>query len=152
LISERFARTLAAVAVLLILVPGCAKPPPDIVEVEGIVLLDGVPLNDVEVRFIPALELGPQYIARGVTAKDGRFTLSCNGRPGACACENHVTVTEAPIPANLRSEHAQKALAAYLQALGPRPPQKYGNLALTTLVLTVDAGRKDYKLELENSP
>jgi hypothetical protein len=139
---------LHALFALLMLSAGCKAPPPPIVPAEGIVLLDGVPLNNAEVRFIPMIEYGPEYIARGITGKDGRFTLTCKGEAGACACENRVLVVEADLPDRVRGANAQAELAEYLKSLGPRPPQKYGNLVDSPLVMTVSASQGEYKLEL----
>ena len=96
---------LAAGVLLALLVTGCGQPkPPTIVEVAGIVLLDGKPLKKVAVRFVPMTDYGPDYFSTGVTDDNGRFTLTCPKGPGACACAHRVTVTEAEIPANLKSE------------------------------------------------
>jgi hypothetical protein len=140
----------SVVAALVILASGCAKaPPPLIVEVEGVVRLDGKPLNKAEVRFIPVIDLGPEYVATGVTDGAGRFKLTCKGQAGACACENHVLVVEANIPAHLQGEDAQVELAKYFRSLGGRPiPPKYGNLAESPLRATVKADQKEYGFEL----
>jgi hypothetical protein len=133
---------------------GCGKaPPPPIVEAEGIVRLDGRPLNNVEVRFIPSIDYGSEYVARGVTDKAGRFTLTCKGQPGACACENRVVIVEAALPGRLKGENAQAELARYLQSLGGRPlPQKYANLADNPLVVNVTAEQQEYPIELTSDP
>ena len=140
------------VAILVVIFQtGCGKilpPPPPIVEVEGIVLLDGKPLNKVEVRFVPEVNCGVQYIAKGITNEQGLFTLTCKGKPGACECENRVLVLEAPLPAELKSEHAQLQLIKYLKSLGARPPARYANLAESPLIVNVQAGKKEYVLEL----
>jgi hypothetical protein len=142
---------LLVVILCAILHVGCGKTlpsPPPIVEVEGVVLLDGKPLNNVEVRFVPVVSCGVQYIARGVTNQQGQFTLTCKGQPGACACENRVLVLEAPLPAELKGENAQRQLIKYLKSLGDRPPPRYANLAESPLTANVEAGKKEYKLEL----
>jgi hypothetical protein len=137
-------------AVLLTAEFGCGKaPPPPILEVEGVVTLDGKPLKKAQVRFIPQIEFGPEYVASGVTDDLGQFTLLCKGQPGACAGENFVLVSEADIPARLQSETAQAELAKYFQSLGGRPlPRRYANLADSPLTVTVNAGQKKYDFKL----
>jgi hypothetical protein len=129
---------------------GCGKSPPAIVPAQGIVLVEGVPLPSVKVRFIPKIDNGGEYIAQGVTDKTGRFTLTCKGQPGACAGENLVTVCEADIPSHLKSENAQAELAAYMRSLAGRPlPEQYTNLADNPLTVTVTSDQEEYKLNLE---
>jgi hypothetical protein len=140
---------LAVTAGALVLA-GCFKePPPPIVPAHGIILLDGQPLAKVEVRFIPMIEYGAEYIAKGVTDDTGRFELTCKGQPGACACENHVVVLEAELPDRLKSETAQADLAKYLEKLGPRPPHRYANLVESPLTVEVHSGRTDYSFDLK---
>ena len=146
----RIARVALAGVGLLTLLAGCGKaPPPPIVEVEGVVRLAGKPLNRAEVRFIPLIDHGPEYIAVGVTDDAGRFKLTCKGQPGACACENLVLVTEAELPGRLKGEDAQLELARYLRSLGGRPiPEKYGDLTKSPLSANVTADQLQYDFEL----
>jgi hypothetical protein len=134
-----------------IFVAGCGRTPPSIVEAEGIVLLDGVPLNHVEVRFVPSIPEGAQeYTAKGITAQDGRFTLQCKGEPGACAGENHILVIEPEFPPELQGDKAQLKLVKYLNSLGNRPlPRQYMNFSNNPLVVNVEPGKKSYKIELK---
>ena len=131
------------------LIPGCRKTPPPIVEVEGIVRLDGVPLNKAEVRFIPIVEFGASHVARGTTDEAGRFKLTCNGRAGACLGENRVIVVEGELPARVKGENAQAELEVYRRSLGGRPlPERYGNLVDSPLTANVQADQKEYTFEL----
>ena len=140
----------AAAVILLVAMAGCKAPPPPIVEAEGVVLLDGKPLNRAQVRFIPMIQYGPEYTATGVTDEAGRFKLTCKGQPGACACENCVLVMEADIPARLQGENAQLELAKYLQSLGGRPiPPQYADLTASSLSVTVTADQKEYRFDLK---
>ena len=60
---------------LALVLVGCAKPP-EVVPVEGVVLLNGQPLPHAEVQFVPMTPgLGAEYVATGVTDENGRFTL-----------------------------------------------------------------------------
>jgi hypothetical protein len=144
-------RILLVVLAVVPLLAGCGgkAPPPPIVIVEGVVRLDGKPLNKAQVRFIPLIDHGPEYVASGVTDESGRFKLTCKGQPGACACQNRVLVTEADIPPHLQGEAAQLELARYFQALGGRPiPLKYGDLTQSPLAIDVKPEQKDYALDL----
>jgi hypothetical protein len=142
-------RTAALIVVVVFLLTGCKAPPPPIVEAGGVVRLDGQPLKRAEVRFIPAIQYGAEYVAVGITDDAGRFTLTCKGQPGACACENFVMISEAPLPPELKGENAQAELARYFQKLGGRPlPAKYASLATNPLTATVTAERKDYDFHL----
>jgi hypothetical protein len=143
-------RLLMAAVAGVALSAGCGKaPPPPIVEAGGVVRLDGKPLNRVQVRFIPLIDYGPDYVATGVTDETGRFQLTCKGQPGACAGECRVLVTEADIPRHLQGEGAQLELAQYFRSLGGRPvPEKYGDLTRSDLTVTVTPDRKDYDFDL----
>jgi hypothetical protein len=138
---------------LTVLLAGCAgkAPPPPIVPAAGIVRLDGKPLNKCRVKFVPLIEYGPDYVATGVTDEAGRVQLTCNGKPGACACENRVLVLESEIPPHLKGEdlRVQDQLARYLQSLGNRPlPPKYANLVSSPLTITVTADNQEYSIDL----
>lgn len=142
-------------AILMFLLAGCGKapaPPPPIVEVEGVVLLDGKPLKNVEVRFVPVVECGSDYVARATTNVKGEFRLLCNnGQPGACECENRVLILEGPLPAADRgaSQEARERQRKFRESLENRPlPQEYASLVTSPLVLKVEAGKKTYTIEL----
>jgi len=145
----RSTRVVVAGVTLLAPLAGCKAPPPPIVKAEGVVRLDGKPLKGAAVRFFPLIDYGSGYVATGVTDESGRFRLTCNGQPGACACENRVLVLEADIPARLQSESAQADLARYFRELGGRPlPPKYANLAESPLTATVTPDRAEYDFDL----
>jgi hypothetical protein len=151
-IFNRYRRAAAGFFLTVALVAGgCGgESAPAIVPAQGVVLLGGAPLPNAQVRFIPSIDLGAEYIASGVTDAQGRYTLECNGQPGACAAEHIVVVTEADIPAQLQSENAQRELAAYLKSLKNRPiPQNYSTLVSTPLRITVSEGQPEYNLELK---
>ena len=132
------------------LLAGCGKaPPPPIIAAEGVVRLNGKPLNKVEVRFIPLIDYGAEYVATGITDETGRFKLTCHGQPGACAGENRVLVVESAIPARLQGEDAQAELAKYFRSLGGRPiPAKYGSLTDTPLTADVNTNQREYNFDL----
>jgi len=143
----------AALVAAALALPGCSKSPPPIVAAGGVVLLNGQPLPNAQVQFIPMIQgFGAEYIAVGVTDEKGRFTLTCNGQPGACACETRVIVIDPPAPEKARglSEAAQAELTRFQAGLKNRPiPPDYGSAAKTPLVIKVTPDRADYNLELK---
>jgi hypothetical protein len=145
--------TFCLLAATLLLFSGCQKAPPAIVPVEGVVLLGGQPLPHAQVSFVPMVSnLGFEYVAVGTTDENGRFQLTCKGKPGACACDHRVTVTDASPPENARgmSGEAQAEMAKFYAGLKNRPiPERYANTAKTPLSVTVTAGQAEYKLELK---
>jgi hypothetical protein len=141
----------AALAVALALT-GCSKSPPALVPVEGVVTINGLPLPNATVKFVPMLQdFGGEYIATGITDDRGHYRLECLVGPGACACENRVTVAEGPLPEKARglSAEAQAEMTRDLESRKNRPiPPNYSTAAKTPLVITVGAGRSEYNLEL----
>lgn len=133
------------------LMGGCGKaPPPPILPAQGVVLVNGVPLPKAQVRLIPKIGYGAEYIATGVTDDQGKFVLQCNGQPGACATENIVVIGETDIPPQYQGENRQRELAVYLRSLKNRPiPQAYANLVSTPLRITVSEGQPEIKFDLK---
>ncbi len=142
----------AAVLLAALFAVGCAKTPPEFVGVEGQVLLDGKPLPNADVQFVPMVKgFGAEVIAMGTTDENGKFKLTSGGRDGAAVGENHVTVSEASLPEKFRSQsgEAQMAASKYLASLKNRPiPNRYANLAQSPLRVEVKPDQKEYKLEL----
>ena len=136
---------------ILLTMAGCGgESPSPIVPAQGTVILNNAPLPNAQVRFIPQIDFGAQYIATAVTDEQGKFALQCNDQPGACEGENIVIVTEADIPAKLQGENAQRELAAYLRALKNRPiPRNYTTPVNSPLRVTVSEGQAEYNLELK---
>jgi hypothetical protein len=113
--------------------------------------MDGRPLKKVRVVFVPTTDYGPEYAAVGETDEAGRFTLTCNGKPGACSGENRVIVQETDAPPHLRGtdDETRRKLREYMVSLGGRPvPAKYGNLVGTPLTADVAAERPDHTFDL----
>lgn len=137
---------------LTLLAVGCGQPGvPPLVEVEGTVTINDQPLPHATVTFIPVgKELSSRAIASGVSDAQGRFKLTCAGKPGTPVGEHKVTVTEGPEPENLRDEGQQAAQRAYLAGLKNRPiPRDYGNLASTPLTQKIETSVKDVRIELK---
>jgi hypothetical protein len=137
---------------LLVFAPGCAKAPPGVVEVSGVVLLDGQPLPKAKVEFVPQLkDFGAQYNSVGITDEKGRFTLACGiQKPGAVVGKHLVLVMDS-IPAEYRRADGdtQGKLSQYLATLKNRPiPEKYSSISQTDLSVEVTADKHEYELNL----
>lgn len=133
------------------LAAGCAKAPPAIVKVTGVVRLSGKPLNKAQVVFIPQTAAGREYIASGLTDEAGRYQLTCNRQPGACAGENRVLILESADPPELRGEslQVQAKLVKYRESLGNRPiPGKYGTAVRSPLQANVTTEKTEYDFDL----
>lgn len=149
--SIRISQAVVVMATALVMV-GCGQPPPEIVPVSGTVMLDGMPLPNVEIRFIPTRPgLDGNMIGIGITDNEGKFTLRLPGRneSSCCACECKITVSEGPIPDDIRSGQDQTAATKFLKKLNNRPiPKKFTRMADTPLSVTVSPDRSDYPIEM----
>src|SRR4051794_26471932 len=149
-----FRRTLSGAALLAALAAGCAKSPPRITEAEGRVLLDGKPLPNAFVQFMPELSnWGAEMNSTAVTDEKGEFRLRCayKDQPGAAVATHRVLITEAPPPAELRGMdgESQDKLGRYLGSLKNRPiPDKFATYSKTPVRVEVKADQKVYELNL----
>jgi hypothetical protein len=135
----------------LVAVAGCGTRPPAIVPVAGVVLINGAPVPNVRVQFIPQIENARDYLAQGTTDSKGQFTLTCQDQEGACATENIVVLSE-DIPEQLTrsDDKSRAAFHQYMQNLKNRPiPPQYLTAAESPLRITVSADRQEYKIELK---
>jgi hypothetical protein len=148
----RRAAAAGAALVLLAGLAGCAKKPPAVVEVTGVVLLGGQPLPKANVQFVPQLEeFGAEFNSSAVTDEQGRFTLTLmNQQPGAAVGRHKVLVTE-HTPDEFRGEgaRAQEGMARFRAGLKNRPiPEVYGNVLMSPLEVEVKADQKEYTINL----
>ncbi len=142
-----------ALCAAALLLPGCPPSPPPIVPAEGTLTVNGQPLPNAYVQFIPMVPgLNAEYIATATTDDQGHFKLTCHGREGACACENKVTVGDPPMPEEARGQSAEaaKAAARFQASLKNRPiPEQYANVGKTPVSITVTADRREYEVKLQ---
>ena len=119
---------------------GCAPTGPDIESVEGTVTLDGEPLPNASVVFVP--ENGRP--AGAMTDDQGHYVLTFSeGRQGAMLGKHKVQISTATDPSETPSGEAIPAVPETI-------PSKYN--AQTELEFTVEAGKKntaDFDLESE---
>jgi hypothetical protein len=110
---------------------GCGPTGPEIARVEGTVKMDGKPLEDAAVVFIP--ENGRPAGSR--TDKDGHYVLNFSeGRAGAIPGKSSVRITTA-------REASETADGKPIPAAAETIPMKYNTQS--ELVFTVEPGKKN---------
>lgn len=143
------------------LAAGCAKSPPPVTEVEGIVLLDGMPLPHARVEFVPDLaHFGATLNSTAETDEAGKFRLACTqkSRPGAVVARHWVIVAEIALPLDSRDRdnadpERQRKREEWEAKLTNRPiPTQYANVGTTPLKIDVTKDRKTYELQLTRTP
>jgi hypothetical protein len=144
----------ALICLATVAMTGCQASRPPVTEVGGIVLLNGQPLSNAFVEFVPELsQFGAEMNSSGVTDDKGRFRLTCNyqQRLGAVVGKHRVTVVEAPPSAEHRGQDgaSQERYGQYVAGLRNRPiPDEYGTFSRTPLIIEVTADKKEYELKL----
>ena len=141
-------------ATCLLLLAGCSESLPEIVQASGTVKINGEPLPHATVKFIPMADgLDGSHVASALTDEDGKFELALySGSNGVYACENIVTVTEGPAPAEARSmdDDSVNVWNEFKDSLTNRPiPKEYMAIGLTPLKFDVSVDKSDYSIELE---
>jgi hypothetical protein len=147
-------RSCAVVVLCLALIPlaGCGKKFPAIVPTEGTVMLNGKPLANASVTFVPLLEqFGAESSSTGVTDEQGHFTLTCryNNQPGAAVGEHVVVIAEVPMPQEMRKVQDSRAIDAFRAKSGNRPiPADYTSFGKSPLRVTVKQGQESVPIVL----
>ena len=132
--SEAFCGRLCLVMVVSALVvpmQGCGDGLPDRVPVSGIVMIDGVPLADCALLFVPMTGRA----SRGRTNDEGRFTLNCYDKNDGA----------------LRGTHRVAAMAAEEingNTIEWNAPKKYASHSTSGLTFAIDEPVDDLKVEL----
>jgi hypothetical protein len=146
-------RLLVFVGLGLLVLAGCGRRLPSVVPVQGTVLLDGQPLPNASVAFVPMLDqFGPEANSTGVTDANGQFSLTCayNAQPGAVIGKHVVLVGEPPLPTEMRNVRDSRVLENYRANLGNRPiPPDYNSMGKSLIQIEVKEGQSEYKIELK---
>jgi hypothetical protein len=137
---------------------GCGPGGPALGKVTGLVTLDGKPLPNASVSFMP---IGEGGVATGVTDASGKYELSHPSGKGAVVGKNKVAVTSihkteskvdmSQIPSD-SPEYAkmlEQSNAGYNLIVKEPIPEKYN--AKTELEFEVKAGSQEINLPLQSS-
>lgn len=132
---------------------GCGGPGVELGQVSGIVRLDGVPLANVRVEFVP--EPGDNAssaavpIATATTGSQGEYRLQLpGGRSGAPVGWQRVVVEDLSVAEPPRSR--EEADETPLPAPASRVPAAYRLATRTPLRLEVKPGPQDMPLDLQS--
>ena len=139
-------RILALCLIAAVSLAGCysaGRGQPQTVQAEGVVTLDGQPVEGATVTFSP---VGETRAAVGKTDAQGKFRLAISSSlQGAMPGEYHVSIAKERTEGVMTPEEAQ----AYFERTGQPPPSptvidelpaQYKNPATSGLKATVDAG------------
>ena len=161
----RIREAVGVTVLLLAASAGCGKGGPAVEMVEGVVTMDGQPVEGAAVFFSP-VPGSSGLAAAGQTGPDGRFKLTSikakTGGGGAVAGDYLVTVSKIqndapPLPTSTDDPNYGK----FPPAPGPNDkpkikylvPQEYGEAKTSGLKATVaKGGSKDLKFELSAKP
>jgi len=133
---------LAALAVSFL--SGCGRSV-KLGDVEGTVRLDGQPIGQVLVVFIPEDSQGPQ--STGITDGEGRFKLRCNNaRSGAVVGPHRVTLLDAAVAPGGRSRDDEPEEGAARPT--SRVPDVYSRVDKTPLHQSVSAGTQSVTIDI----
>jgi hypothetical protein len=129
-----------ALALALLLAGGCRPGWKYNEQVEGTVKLDGAPIPNALVRFVPDDPTTQAPASSGYTDDKGHFTLACeNGKPGAVLAKHNVMV--------LAGRGGDEAAATRRVNI----PWAYGNPVATPLQVEVTADKHSYDLALRSN-
>ncbi|HEX4070442.1 MAG TPA: hypothetical protein VHX68_04715 [Planctomycetaceae bacterium] len=123
---------------------GCSRSAP-LGQVEGTVRIDGQPIGQVMVVFVPEDKNLPQSM--GVTDDLGRFKLRCNnGRAGAAVGQNRVTLVDAATAAVPKGREEDPPDPSQIPP--SRIPTVYNRATQTPLRQTVAAGSQTITIDI----
>lgn len=129
--------------VLGTLLAGCGGEPKRL-PAAGVVTLDGQPVADAGVLFIPT---DPGPAATGTTDASGRFRLTCAGKAGAIAGHYRVAISKQASAGNgdtgpMPAMPAKNLVAKWIV------PQKYGTPDTSGLEATVSSEQYEFTFAL----
>jgi hypothetical protein len=133
---------------------GCNRGP-QVAEVAGTIKLDGKPMTNVKVMFMPDPQkgtVGP--ISAGLTDDQGHFNLTCEDeRPGAVVGWHKVVLFDSDqnlyrTPRHGRRDDDEPVAKVKPRPKGPHVPDKYSAAGKTPLDMEVKATKNELEITL----
>jgi hypothetical protein len=143
-------------ALLLMVLTGCGPAAPE-ATVEGVLTLNGTPLDNCLVTFHPETEEGSQGLfAAGITDENGRYSLQRSDQIEGCPIGSHrVTIEDRSVSTGVvRRDHGtvepdEPASGSRSQVKRSRVPEKYASISDTPLTCEVHSGSQTINLEVK---
>ena len=147
--------TLLATCLVVALACGCGRRGPRVEMVEGVVVLDGKPVEGATVFFSPAVSEGAAVLpAAGRTVADGRFRLNAGGgaTPGAGTTVGDYVVTVIKQESDSVAAPDLNAPPIVPKEIGVRDllPTIYKLGVTSPLRASVKPGTNTYRFELDS--
>src|SRR5690348_15679779 len=135
---------------LFVLAGGCSRTAVFNDLVEGAAKLDGKPLGNAHIIFVPDEPDLKAPSSAGITDENGRFQLTReDGEPGALVGKHLVVVVRGREPSRALGEKADEAGAGAKAKKDRRPiPPAYTAASKTKLIVNVKPDQHNYDLEL----
>lgn len=139
---------------LTLVLTGCSDSKiPGLVSAEGVVLLDGQPVEGVSIVFTPSAGSGGDRYATSISQSGGKFVLHTVNIRGAMPGKYDVTLSKTTITTKVSPEEEERLNAA--GKLIPTDvvyhiPWKYENAKTSGIVVEIGAkGNRDIRIELQ---
>jgi hypothetical protein len=151
-------RTILPLGLLcFLLIVGCGKGGPALNDrVEGTVKLDGVPLANVSIEFVPDEGIkGTSPGSSAVSDEQGHYTLMCdNQKPGAVLGKHRVSVRQGRSEGRREPDDPQPppGKAGPARKSGPTVPEVYRDVVHTPLRVDITKDQHTYDLTLSRNP
>jgi hypothetical protein len=148
------ARGWLPVVLFAFLITGCSEDGPVLYPVEGVVKLDGKPLQNAELTFAPDPSNPEPTAGSAMTAEDGTYKARFQGRFGLATGKYKVAIRKIEITDNAKVPEAIKGDPTQMEMMGSfkqKLPDKYAALDKTTFMAEVSAeGKKSFDFELDS--
>ena len=132
-------------AAVVPVIAGCSGTS-SLVAVEGVVTIRGTPAANLLIQFTPVdwTSDSPIVSSHAVSDENGRFVLmSTTNKPGAVLGSHKVTVVD-----NALSIEDEPGEGQSKNRPRSRVPSVYNSAATTPIELVVEAGKKDYEVQV----
>jgi hypothetical protein len=131
---------------------------PGLVPAEGVVLLEGQPVDGVSIVFTPAPGSGGDHYATSISQSNGKFVLETVGNRGALPGKYEVVLSKKTTTSTVSPEETERLANAGRSIPADTTyhiPWKYEETRTSGIVIEIGpAGNKDIRIELEqdNTP
>jgi hypothetical protein len=125
-------------------------------KVEGVVTIDGIPLPNVAVQFIPQGEISSKPalqtpLSHGQTDEKGHFDLICNDKPGAVIGKHKVVILPGRGRGDDRDAPGTPEAPARTGKKIPPVPEQYKIAGTTPAAVEVTKDKHSYEVTISSN-